>query len=74
MFVQCARQGFATALTAVITALPVLQGKALLQIIPSNLEVTSSMKKQVFTHYCQIFGQCTEVNKDVRFLNSQHLI
>jgi len=36
-------------LTAVIGALPVLRGEALLRIIPSNLEVTSSMKKQVNT-------------------------
>jgi DNA polymerase phi len=43
---ECARQGFSTALTAVVEALPVLRGEALLRVIPSNLEVTSSMKKQ----------------------------
>lgn len=47
-------------MTAVVEALPVVRGEALLRIIPSNLEVTASMKKQVTTPFYDILSMVKE--------------
>ena len=46
-YLQCARQGFATALASLLEALPCITVKSVMKLMKKNLDVTSSMKGQV---------------------------
>ena len=47
VYLQSARQGFATALASLLEALPCITVKSVMNLMKKNLDVTSSMKGQV---------------------------